>query len=198
MLIKLGKTKALFFCELNVYALGFGSTLLTVVFMKEESNCSCLSLATDVLIVWYSLSSMKRQQSWHVCGCVHRLSTTEQNFGPCFRLPGQNKSSLWKKVMMVLQRQLCSCYTVWLHRLRLRTAKKPSFSLMKVKTRADPLMQRTGSHKLCSYRRGSIENQEKTHRESDREAGKGDMQISHQSPSWQRNCSLLRQPVAGV
>jgi len=57
---------------------------------------------------------------------VHRLSTTEENFGPCCRLPGQNKYALCGEVMTVLQRQLrCCCYTAatWLSRLGLRTAR---------------------------------------------------------------------------
>lgn len=41
-----------------------------------------------------------------VCGGVHRLPTTERDFGPCGRLPGQNKFPLCGEVMMVLQRQL--------------------------------------------------------------------------------------------
>lgn len=116
--------------------------LAAFVCIKDGSHCSCLPLATDVHVVWYSLSSMKKQQPRCVGVCI---DFPQQNrfFGCCCRLRRQNKSPLCGEVMMVLQRQLCCCYTAatWWHRLGLRTAcsaKRAPFLLQESESQSCP------------------------------------------------------------
>lgn len=183
------KNNLSFFGTLMCMLGAFGNTLLAVVSIKEESLV--------LVCPWPLICSLcgTHCQAWKgsnpsMCGCVHRLSTTEQNFGLCFRPPGQNKS-LWVKVMMVLQRQLCGCCTVWLPRLGLRTAKNPSFSLMKGKTGA--LSSHAEGCVLITlvFEEGKHCVPRKPHCENDREVEKGGMQISHRNPAGREAAAYL-------
>lgn len=145
---------------------------------------------------------MKKQQPWCVWVCI---DFPQQNrfFGPSCRLRGQNKSPLCEEVMMVLQRQLCCCYTAatWWHRLGLRTAcsaKRAPFLLQESESWSWPSDAGVWVWLTLVLVEGKHWEPRKPYHESHRKIGQEDLQISYQTPSSrrQRIHSLLGQSLA--